>query len=164
MTHVVFAAIACRYSAGMDIKRNFNTRALAAAAGYKSAGNFLSDLTRYELPINSQSSRFSRDNVYGPVGVTRALVLGKLRRLDFPASRTMPYLAAVDEAAIEAAWERFAANQCGELWLAVSPEDGSVICESRDELIKVLPHLEMALVFNLGAALGIPVEQKGKVA
>ena len=58
----------------------------------------------------------------------------------------------------------FAANQCGELWLAVSAEDGSVICESRDELIKVLPTLEMALVFNLGLALGVPVEQKGRAA
>lgn len=145
------------------IQRNFNTRALAQAAGYNTAQLFLSDVTRYDLPIESQSSRFSRDNIYGPVELCRALVLGRLRNLGFPASRVMPYLKAVDSDAVEAAWQSFSINQSGELWLAVAADGGSVITARRAAITEALADMQDVLVIDLAAALGVPAQLPAKL-
>ena len=146
------------------IRTNFNTRALSQAAGYNTAQLFLSDVTRYDLPIVSHSSRFSRDNVYGPTELCRALVLGRLRNLGFPALRALPYLNAVDGVAVEDAWQRFAANQCGELWPAVAADGSSVISEERSAITEALADMRDVLVIDLAAALGVPATTSLKEA
>ncbi|QIG53805.1 hypothetical protein G6N82_06220 [Altererythrobacter sp. BO-6] len=135
------------------IPTSFFTRTLARCAGYPSAQRFLCDVVRHDLPIRDSGSRLWRDNLYRRSDLVKALVLGKLRTLGFPASKAGPWLNQIDHDEVEQAMAKLQARGGGNLWLVISPLGGSLLVDHAAALANAVSDFEESLTIDLAGAL-----------